>query len=164
MGYTNGALLRKVLTIKGFVVCALAACTVVAAAAPAAALDPWGLWVRKESGTVFDFYNCAGKLCAKIVSVGKAEEKEVIGTVILRNAVKDEEGVWRGDIFNAEDGKIYKGGVTVEKPDELELEGCLVKYLCKTEVWKRVADQSRALTPAGKIVMPAPSAKPGIGH
>lgn len=125
---------------------------------------PWGVWVREESGTVFDFYNCAGKLCAKVIGVGKPEESQAIGTVILRNATLDKEGVWRGEIYNTQDGKTYKGGVTLEKPDELTLEGCLISFLCKSEVWKRAEDQSKASTPGGKPAMPAPSGKPGLGH
>jgi len=135
-----------------------------AAATPALAFEPWGIWVRESSGTSFDFYNCAGKLCAKVIAVPKPEEKKAIGTVILRNAVLDKEGVWRGDIFNAEDGKIYKGGVKVEKENELTLEGCLVSILCKSETWVRAEDQSKASTPGGKKEMPAPSPKPGLGH
>lgn len=135
-----------------------------AASTPAMAFDPWGVWVRAESGTVFDFYNCAGKLCAKIVSVAKQDERNAIGTVILRNAARDAEGVWRGDIFNTEDGKIYSGAVTVDKANVLTLEGCLMRYLCKSEKWDRASDQTRAATPGGKPALPAPSPKPGLGH
>ncbi|HMN72671.1 MAG TPA: DUF2147 domain-containing protein [Rhodoblastus sp.] len=135
-----------------------------ASASPAFAFDPWGVWVREASGTTFDFYNCAGKLCAKVIGVGKPEEKNAIGTVILRNAALDKEGVWRGEIYNTQDGKTYKGGVTLEKPDELTLEGCLIGFLCKSEIWKRAEDQSKASTPGGKPAMPAPSPKPGLGH
>ena len=135
-----------------------------AVATPALAFEPWGVWVREESGTKFDFYNCSNKLCAKVIDVGKPEEKKAIGTVILRNATLDKEGVWRGEIYNTQDGKTYKGGVTVEKPNELTLEGCLIIFLCKSEIWKRAEDQSKASTPGGKPAMPAPPAKPGLGH
>ena len=143
---------------------ALVFCVALGAATPAFAIDPWGVWVRETSGTWFDFYNCAGKLCAKVIGVGKPEDSKAIGTVILRNATLDKEGVWRGEIFNTQDGKIYKGGVTLEKPDELTLEGCLISFLCKSEVWKRAEDQSKASTPGGKPPMPAPAPKPGLGH
>ena len=135
-----------------------------AMATPALAVEPWGVWVREASGTTFDFYNCAGKLCAKVIGVGKPDEKKAIGTVILRNAVLDKEGVWRGEIYNTEDGKTYQGGVKVEKPTELTLEGCLIAFLCKSETWKRADDQTKASTPGGKPSMPAPSGTPGLGH
>ena len=135
-----------------------------AATTPASAFEPYGIWVREESGTVFDFYNCAGKLCAKVIEVSKDEEKQAIGTVILRSATRDTHGIWRGDIFNTDDGKIYSGAVTVEKANELKLEGCLLRYLCKSELWMRAPDQAKASTPGGKPAMPAPAAKPGLGR
>ena len=135
-----------------------------AAATPALAFEPWGVWVREASGTSFDFYNCGGKLCAKVIAVSKPEEKNAVGTVILRNAVLDKEGVWRGEIYNTEDGKIYKVGVKIGKADELTLEGCLISILCKSETWMRAEDQSKASTPDGKKEMPAPSPKPGLGR
>ena len=135
-----------------------------AAATPAVAFEPWGVWVRETSSTWFDFYNCAGKLCAKVIGVGKPEEKKAIGTVILRNATLDKEGVWRGELYNTEDGKIYQGGIKVDKANELTLEGCLISFLCKSETWKRAPDQTKASTPGGQPAMPAPSAKPGLGH
>jgi uncharacterized protein (DUF2147 family) len=136
----------------------------IVAATPAFALDPYGLWLRAESNTTFDFYNCADKLCAKVIAVGKPEEKKAIGTVILRNAVKNKDGEWAGDLYNTEDGKTYTGTISVKKPTELKLEGCLLKYLCKTETWERAPDQTAASTPKGTPAMPAPSVKPGLGH
>ncbi|MFO1115834.1 MAG: DUF2147 domain-containing protein [Beijerinckiaceae bacterium] len=135
-------------------------------AAPAVAEvgAPWGVWYREESGTAFDFYNCADKLCAKVVAVAKPQDSKSIGTVILRNAVRLDTGEWAGDLFNTEDGKIYSGTITIKKPDELTLTGCLISFLCKSETWKRAQNQAAASTPGGKPTMPAPSPKPGLGH
>ena len=133
-------------------------------ATPAWAIDPYGIWLREQSGTLFDFYNCNSKLCAKVISVAKPAEKGAVGTVILRNAAPNKDGDWAGDLFNTEDGKIYKGTISIKKPTELNLEGCLISFLCKTETWKRAPDQTAASTPGGKPVMPAPSPTPGLGH
>lgn len=134
------------------------------AAAPAHALEPYGVWVRAESGTTFDFYNCADKLCAKVISVADPDDKKAIGTVILRNAVRSDDDAWTGDLYNTDDGKIYSGTVSVKKPNELTLQGCLFKYLCKSEKWERAPDQTAASTPNGKPALPPPSPKPGLGH
>ena len=142
----------------------LATTATATAAAPAHALEPYGVWLRAESGTAFDFYNCADKLCAKVISVADPQDKKAVGTVILRNAVRNEDGEWSGDLYNTDDGKIYSGTISVKKPTELTLEGCLLKFLCKTEKWERAPDQSAASTPNGQPVMPAPSPKPGLGH
>ena len=135
-----------------------------ALATPALAFDPYGVWLREQSGTIFDFYNCNAKLCAKVIGVAKPQDKSAIGTVILRNAVPNKDGDWTGDLFNTEDGKTYSGTISVKTPGELSLQGCLIAFLCKTETWKRAPDQTAASTPGGKPAMPAPSPKPGLGH
>lgn len=140
------------------------ATAVFAHAAPAQTAAPYGVWLRMESGTAFDFYNCADKLCAKVIAVSKPQDSKAIGTVILRNAVKNEDGDWAGDLYNTEDGKIYSGTIAVKKQNELTLTGCLISFLCKSETWKRAQDQSAASTPAGLPAMPPPSPKPGLGH
>ena len=143
---------------------ALVAIALLASASPALALDPYGVWVRAESGTAFDFYNCADKLCARVIAVARPEDKKAIGTVILRNAVRNGDGDWEGDLYNTEDGKIYAGTISVKKPTELTLQGCLISILCKSETWLRAPDQTAASTPGGLPIMPAPPMKPGLGH
>ena len=152
------------MTLKAGFLVAIALASPGAQALQARALEPYGVWFRPESGTAFDFYNCNAKLCAKVISVSNPDDKKAIGTVILRNAVRTEDGDWTGDLYNTEDGKIYSGTISVKKPTELTLEGCLLKVLCKTETWKRAPDQSSASTPNGLPVMPAPSPMPGLGH
>ena len=130
------------------------------AATAAQAFDPWGVWIREEGGTKFDFFNCDNKLCAKVVEVEKPEEKSGIGTVILRNAEKKSDNYWAGEIFNPRDGKTYTGKVKLEKANELTLQGCLMGFLCKGETWTRAPDQKLASTPGGKPVGPPFKATP----
>jgi uncharacterized protein (DUF2147 family) len=159
-------LLRQELIMKPsvrFSVLAASIGLILAGPALAADLSPYGVWLRKESQTLFDFYNCANKLCAKVVGVGKGDDKKTIGTNILRNAV-NKDGEWKGELFNAENGKTYKGSVKIDSPTKLSLEGCLVGFLCKTETWVRAPDQSLASTPNGTPAMPAPASPAAVGH
>ena len=142
----------------------LTAALFLGAVSAAQAFDPWGVWVREEGGTKFDFYNCDNKLCAKVVDVQKPEEKSGIGTVILRNAEKKGDNNWAGEIFNPQNGKIYTGKVKLEKATELTLSGCLMGFLCKGETWHRDTDQKLASTPGGKPVGPAFKASPTSSH
>ena len=132
-----------------------AAALLIGASTAAQAFDPWGIWIREEGGTKFDFYNCDNKLCAKVVYVEKPEEKSGLGTVILRNAEKKGDNNWAGEIINPKDGKTYTGKVKLEKANELTLQGCLLGFLCKSETWKKDPDQKLASTPGGKPVGPA---------
>ena len=57
----------------------------------ACALDPYATWMRPSTGTQVNFYDCGGKLCAKIVAVKDERRKSKIGTVIMPGATKSAE-------------------------------------------------------------------------
>jgi hypothetical protein len=40
------------------------------------AAEPFGTWVRPSTGTQVGFYDCGGKLCAKIVAVKDQARKK----------------------------------------------------------------------------------------
>ena len=107
-------------------------------AGSARADDPFGTWLRPSTGTQVNFYNCGGKLCAKIVAVKDQSRKGEIGTVIMNGAAKSSDNEWRGDLLNTEDGKTYSGVVTLEGPNALNLKGCVAAIFCKGETWQRV--------------------------
>ena len=118
-----------------------AMCAVALAAAfdaSARAEEPFGTWLRPSTGTQVNFYNCGGKLCAKIVAVKDQSRKGEIGTVIMNGAAKSSDNEWRGDLLNTEDGKTYSGVVTLEGPNALNLQGCVAAIFCKGETWQRV--------------------------
>ena len=100
--------------------------------------EPFGTWLRPSTGTQVNFYNCGGKLCAKIVAVKDQSRKGEIGTVIMNGAAKSGDNEWRGDLLNTEDGKTYSGVVTLEGPNALNLKGCVAAIFCKGETWQRV--------------------------
>jgi uncharacterized protein (DUF2147 family) len=106
--------------------------------ASACADEPFGTWVRPSTGTQVNFYNCGGKLCAKIVAVKDQSRKGEIGTLIMNGAAKTGENEWRGDLLNTEDGKTYSGVVTLEGANGLNLKGCVMAIMCKGETWQRV--------------------------
>jgi uncharacterized protein (DUF2147 family) len=119
-------------------------------AAPVAAVsatdpnDPHGVWLRPEGGEQFSFYDCGAQLCAKLISVKKAEDEKSIGTVILRGATKSGPHEWKGKLYNAQDGKTYDGFITIKSANELRLKGCLWGFLCSGETWTRVAAAKNA--------------------
>jgi uncharacterized protein (DUF2147 family) len=103
----------------------------------ASAFDPYGTWLRPSTGTQVSFYDCGGKLCAKIVAVKDERRKNKIGTVIMTGAAKSADNQWKGDLLNADDGKIYTGVVTMQGPNALNLKGCVV-FICQGETWTKV--------------------------
>ncbi|MFO1125259.1 MAG: DUF2147 domain-containing protein [Methylocystis sp.] len=104
--------------------------------------EPYGTWLRPEAGQQFSFYDCGGLLCAKLISVRNAEDQHAIGTVILRGATKSGPKEWRGKLYNAKDGNVYDGVITLKSANELTLKGCLWGVLCKGETWRRATASS----------------------
>jgi uncharacterized protein (DUF2147 family) len=108
-------------------------------ASAAGAGEPYGIWERPSTGTQVSFYDCGGKLCAKIVAVKDPRKKDTIGRVIMPGATKNSESEWKGDLLNTEDGKTYSGVVILEGPKALNLKGCaLAGLICKGEIWIKV--------------------------
>jgi uncharacterized protein (DUF2147 family) len=115
---------------------ALATVVAVAMFAAAMAADRFGTFVRPSTGTAVDFYDCGGKLCGKIVGVKDPSRSKEIGTVILKNAAKMENNVWKGSLLNTDDGKTYSGVVELQGA-RLSLKGC-VMMVCQGETWQRL--------------------------
>ncbi len=70
---------------------------------------------------------------------------------------------WEGKIYNAKDGKFYDSTMTLNNPNELEIEGCVLGILCGGQTWTRLSgpipsspSNSAASDPAAKSV---PAAK-----
>jgi uncharacterized protein (DUF2147 family) len=120
--------------MKNLKIAATAAALALASTAALAQSSPFGTWTRPSNGTKVDFYDCGGKLCAKVVS---SSNKESVGKVIMQGAAKTGANTWAGDLLNTEDGKTYSGKVTLEGPKALNLQGCAAVVFCKGETWTR---------------------------
>lgn len=69
---------------------------------------------------------------------------------------------WEGQIYNAKDGKLYESTMTLNNPNQLEIEGCVLGILCGGQTWTRVSppipsspSNTAAADPAAKSA-PAP--------
>ncbi len=108
---------------------ALAALSITAQAA-----EPFGTWIRPSTGAQLSFYDCGGKLCAKVVGVKDQSKKDMVGKVIMTGAAKSSDNAWKGDLLNLEDGKTYSGTITLLSASALNLKGCVLGGLiCKDE-------------------------------
>jgi uncharacterized protein (DUF2147 family) len=45
---------------------------------------------------------------------------------------------WEGQVYNAKDGQTYSSTITPSGPDQLEIQGCVLGFLCGGETWTRV--------------------------
>ena len=46
---------------------------------------------------------------------------------------------WEGQVYNAKDGQTYASTITPHGSDQLEIQGCVLGFLCGGETWARVA-------------------------
>lgn len=117
-----------------------------ACAAPAG--DPGGLWLTETGRSKIKIAPCGGGYCGTIVSApGKGldannpdpalRSRSVVGVQIL-DARKPDGSGYSGSLYNPNDGKTYSGSMRLTKPDTLEVSGCVLGFLCKSQVWTRV--------------------------
>ena len=144
--------MRRNLVIATFAILCLAPVT------PASAADPRGKWLTESGKAVVAIVNCGDALCGNIVSLKEPNDpatgkpktdinnadasrrtRPVIGVQIVIDMKPDgAEPKWKGQVYNAEDGKTYTGSITLVNATTLNLQGCaLGGLICKTQTWTR---------------------------
>lgn len=64
----------------------------------------------------------------------------ILGLPILRHLRAEPTDRWVGEIYNADNGKLYDGSISLVAPDRLHIEGCLISgVMCGGEDWSRVS-------------------------
>ncbi len=117
----------------------------------------YGVWVRGgHEDEKLEFYDCDGQLCAKETVLPPDGSPAI---VILRHAAKIAPNQWKGPLFNPENGKLYSGTITLDKPNQFTLKGCLIAFLCQSETWTRdiTASPDKALAPSPDKAGPGPA-------
>jgi hypothetical protein len=68
------------------------------------------------------------------------QNRPTLGMPILLD-MKKTAGVdqWEGQVYNAKDGQTYSSTIRPTGPDQLEIKGCVLGFLCGGETWTRVA-------------------------
>ena len=134
-----------------------AAILCLAAVTPASAGDPRGNWMTESGKAKVAIVNCGGALCGNIVALtepidpatGKPKTdknnpdaakraRPMLGVQIVIDMKPDSADKWKGQVYNAEDGKTYSGSITLVNATTLTLEGCaLGGLICKNQTWTR---------------------------
>jgi uncharacterized protein (DUF2147 family) len=120
--------------------------------APALAVDPTGDWRVAEGVANVRIAECNGSMWGVIAweqepgghdsnnpDVSK-KSRPTLGMPILID-MKKKSGVdqWEGEVYNAKDGKTYSSTIKPIGSDKLEIQGCVLGFLCGGETWTRVA-------------------------
>ncbi|MFM9889435.1 MAG: DUF2147 domain-containing protein [Rickettsiales bacterium] len=137
---------------KRFILALALTCTAYFAHAATPAPSPLGVWRVEDGSAHIHIISCGKTLWGEIswekspgndaFNPDAAKQKlPTLGLPILRDMKesKDEPTHWDGEIYNAENGKIYDGFIELTAHDTLHIEGCLLRGIaCGGEDWTRV--------------------------
>jgi uncharacterized protein (DUF2147 family) len=101
---------------------------------------PLGLWRVADGSAVIRIKACGPALCGYVAAAPppRPGEKSAIGEKILLG-LKRQGNVWRGPIYDLNDGKVYGGEISMRDNNHLKIRGCLSDTgVCGGETWKRV--------------------------
>ena len=84
------------------------------------------------------------------------QNRPTLGMPILID-MKKKTGVdqWEGQVYNAKDGQFYSSTIKPVGPDQMEIQGCVLGFLCGGETWTRVAGPIPS-SPANSMAKGAP--------
>lgn len=159
------------------------AALLVSSPAFAAPKDPSGTWLTGDGRAKIRIDRCGptgNNACGKVVWLKspnsetgaprtdlknpdpKKRARPIMGLTLLDN-LKPEDDSFAGEIYNADEGKIYQVSLERESEGELNVQGCMLKVLCGSQTWTRVPDvnQQAAAAPVQLPVRAAQAAKPG---
>ena len=172
------------------------------AAAPVQAASPgdtWGTFLTEDGRARIRLERCGSasdRLCGYVVWLREPAHADgrpkldaynpdptkrgrpALGIQLLKSLALNEDGRFAGQIYNADNGKSYDVTIWSEAAGELNVRGCLMSYLCKTQDWKRTADLApgqlagstgsangprldgaRVVTATGSVGAPKPAAR-----
>src|SRR5712671_2633292 len=89
------------------------------------------------------------------------QSRPTLGMPILIG-MKKKPGVdqWEGQVYNGKDGKLYSSTIKPVGSDQLEIQGCVLGFLCGGETWTRVGPPIPS-SPANSMAKGAPKSATG---
>ena len=135
---------------------------------PALAADPTGDWRVQDGVADIRVAECNGSMWGVVVweKVPGGHDKNnpdpakqsrpTLGMPTLLD-MKKAPGTdqWDGQVYNAKDGQTYTAKIRPTDPDHLEIQGCVLGFLCGGETWTRVAGPIPS-SPANSMARGAP--------
>src|ERR1700750_2259828 len=139
----------------------------------ALAADPTGDWKVADGVANIRVAQCSGNMWGVVawekVPGGKdknnpdpaKQSRPTLGMPILID-MKKKPGVdaWEGQVYNAKDGQLYSSTTKPVGTDQLEIQGCVLGFLCGGETWTRVGPPIPS-SPSNSMAKGTPKA-PGV--
>src|SRR5213080_1996563 len=141
--------------------------------ASALAADPTGDWQVADGVANIRVAQCNGSMWGAVswekTPGGKdahnpdpaKQSRPSLGMAILID-MKKKPGVdvWEGQVYNAKDGQLYSSTIKPSGADQLEIQGCVLGFLCGGETWTRVGPPIPS-SPANSMAKGAPKGPAG---
>jgi uncharacterized protein (DUF2147 family) len=133
--------IARVIVCSGFVL----------ATVPALAGDPTGDWRVADGVANIRVAQCYGNMWGAVSwektpggrdsnnPDSSKQSRPTLGMPILVD-MKKKAGVdqWEGQVYNAKDGQSYSSTIKPVGTDQMEIQGCVLGFLCGGETWTRV--------------------------
>jgi uncharacterized protein (DUF2147 family) len=116
---------------------------------PALAAEPVGDWLVADKMAVIRVTPCGEAFCGNLAWTKgppgtdqnnpdpAKRSRSVIGMPILLDMKPAGANRWEGEIYNANDGKVYSGSIALSNDNVLRIEGCVLGFLCGGQNWSR---------------------------
>jgi len=112
-----------------------------------------GYWATSNLTSVVEVSQCDDSLCAEIAWLwdiavagrkmldeknpqSSKQKKSLLGLQLFSRFKKEDE-IWKGRIYNPEDGRTYRASVTARSKNILRVKGCWGPF-CLTQTWRRL--------------------------
>jgi uncharacterized protein (DUF2147 family) len=118
----------------------------------AAALTPIGLWDTPVDHGRIRVEPCGPQICGYVVSstrlTAEPDQKDIrnenpalrartVQNLKVVEVKESEPGAWKGWVYDPSSGRTYRVTLRMAPGDHVELTGCLIGPLCRTQSWTR---------------------------
>ncbi|MGI9413992.1 MAG: DUF2147 domain-containing protein [Hyphomicrobiales bacterium] len=143
-------------------ICAVAALQIMAWAGCASADSTriLGEWLTEDKVSRIALVECDDAICGDIVWIAEdranneqgqpvtdrnnpdpaLRDRTILGLRIFHDLKpsEDDDNTWVGEVYNPENGEVYKTFVTPQRSGKLQVKGCILRgWVCKSEYWTR---------------------------
>ena len=135
----------------------------------ALAADPTGDWRVADGVANIRVAQCSGNMWGVVVwekipggrdknnpDAAKQSRPTLGMPILLEMKKKPGADAWEGQVYNAKDGQTYSSTIKPVGSDQLEIQGCVLGFLCGGETWSRVGPPIPA-SPASGVAKGAKS-------
>lgn len=125
----------------------LLAAALAAVPASAAAQSPLeGTWTNPKGSVTVRIAPCGEQLCGRVVNASAKAKRDaaeggtrnLVGTTILSGIAPAGTNKWRGRAFMPKVNRHAMANLSLAGRNKLNVQGCLLSVLCKSQTWSRV--------------------------